>query len=157
MIIEDQYDPPVVATMAPLRSKYAKDGGAKFVTAIGKVLEKKGLIDFEVTIPDENKPLTVKLEDYSQKYPVRKHHLNWVDGGDQIAGLHPDTYLPFFLNISGSIICRLCNGEESVEQLIIKSKELWPSEPEEVLVKDLLSFLLLMEEMDLIEFKGDLF
>ncbi len=151
MIREAAYDPPVVASISPLRSRHAPEAKAELAAAIGGLLRDKELIDREIAIPDKNEPLRIELEDYARKYPVRRHCECWVDGGDQIAGLHPDTYLPFFINSSGSTICRLCNGEKSIGQIIARSRELWPSQHDETLVNDLMSFLLLLEEMDLIE------
>jgi len=118
------------------------------------VLENKGLISKDMVPTVQTKSLIIQLEEYADKYPVRRHERHWIDGGEQIAVLHPETYQPFFLNISGSKTCRLCDGNYNVGEIITQLKNEWHFLSEKVLVKDLLRFLLLLEELDLIEFVG---
>ena len=151
---ENDYDSPGIATIFPLWSKNAEDIYTDLVNRIGNTLKEKNLITEEVKLPEEKEYLIVKLGDYAKKYPIRKHFKHWVDGGEKLAGVHPDTYLPFFINISGSIICKFCDGQMNVEQIIEKLRKNWDFLPKETLEKDLLSFLLLLEELDLVEFCG---
>ncbi len=147
---EEEYDHPAVATLFPLRSRNAEDSSIDLVRRIGAVLKEKELIETEVDLPGQ-KYLEVQYEEYARKRPVRKHTEHWVDGGEQIAGIHPDTFLPFFLNSSGSTICRLCEGNLCIEEMLEELKLQWPFLPEEILLNNLLSFLLLLQEMDLVE------
>lgn len=151
MDYENDYDSPAVATIFPLRSSHVEDVFTDLVNKIGTALKEKNLITDEVK--EEKEYLIINLEDYAKKYPVRKHYRHWVDGGEHIAGIHPDTYLPFFINFSGSIICRLCDSQLNVEQIAEKLQEMWIPLPEEELMNDLMSFLLLLEELDLVEFR----
>jgi hypothetical protein len=147
---EDDYDYPAVATLFSLRSRNAEDSSIDLVRRIGTVLGEKDLISSVVTLPDQ-KYLEVQYEEYAKKRPIRKHPEHWVDGGEQIAGIHPDTFLPFFINPSGSVICRLCKGNLCIEEMLEELKLLWPFLSEDILLNNLLSFLLLLEEMDLVE------
>jgi hypothetical protein len=151
---ENEYDSPGVGTIAPLRSRDAEDVRTDLVKKIVLILENKGLISKDIVPPVESRSLRIQLNEYINKYPVRKHEKHWVDGGEQIAVLHPKTYLPFFLNVSGSKICRLCDGEHTIEKIISQLKNEWHLQPEKVLVRDLMRYLLLLEELDLIEFVG---
>jgi len=154
MFQENEYDPPGVGTITLLRSRDAEDVRADLVKKIGLILENKGLISKDMVPPVESRGLRIRLNAYVNKYPVRKHEKHWVDGGRQIAVLHPETYLPFFLNASGSKICRLCDGEHTVKKIMTQLKNEWHFQPEKVLVRDLMKYLLLLEELDLIEFVG---
>jgi hypothetical protein len=149
---ENEYDPPGIGTVSPLRSKYAADIETDLVKKVGGILQERGLIGNDWAQPVQ-KPLTVKLQDYVGKHPVRRHSNHWVQSSSQIAILHPETYLPFFLNSTGSDVCELCDGEHSVKEIIDALKTQWPSVSENILIKDLIKFLLLMEELGLIEFK----
>lgn len=153
MDLQNDYDSPGVATIFPLWSRYAEDVYTDLVNKIGTVLKEKNLIQDEVKLKDQKEPLVLKLEDYLKKYPVRKHSRHWVDGGEQIAGVHPYTYIPFFINPSGSLICRLFDGQTNVLGIIEILKGKWDFLPEEVVVNDLLPFLFLLEELDLLEFR----
>lgn len=149
---EKEYDSPGIGTISPLRSKYAGDIETDLVKKVGGILQERGLIGNDWLRPVQ-KPLNIKLQDYTGKQPVRMHCTHWVRGSSQIAILHPETYLPFFLNQTASDICELCDNEHTVKEIIETLKIQWSSVPEKTLTEDLLKFLLLMEELGLIEFK----
>lgn len=151
---KDDYDPPEVGTVFMLRSRYTEDARIGPVKRIATVLEKQGLISEYMKPVGYSDVLKVRLDDYVNKFPTRKHEEHWIDGGKQVAVFHPDTCLPFFLNGSGSGICKLCDGKHSVGELMARSRRKWPLSSKEVLVIDLMKFLLLLEELDLIEFEG---
>ncbi len=120
---------------------------------VALTLENKRLVPVGMA-PKLSEGLRVRLKDYLNKSPMRKHEKHWIDGGKQVAVFHPETFLPFFMNNEGSEICRLCSGGHNVGEMIEWSTRRWPSEPKEVLTKDFMKFLLLLEELDLIEFVG---
>jgi hypothetical protein len=146
------FDPPVVATIFPLRSRYAENVSTELVNTIGKLLKEKEYIQEEVTVQDTGQALSIHLEDYIRKHPVRKHRRHWIDGGDQLGGVQPETVLPFFLNPAGSRICRLCDGRNSTGEIFQEMKKTWRGLSEKTLITNVMSFLLLLEELDLIEF-----
>jgi hypothetical protein len=146
------FDPPVVATIFPLRSRYAEEVSTELVNTIGTLLQEKNYIGKSVAVQDSRKALDIKLEDYIRKHPTRKHSRHWIDGGDQIGGVQPDTVLPFFINPTGSRICRLCDGRNSTGEIFHLMKKTWRFLPEKTLINSMMSFLLLLEELDLIEF-----
>lgn len=137
-----------------MRSKHADNPTTDLIKKISSVLRERGMIEASLMIPLEDNYLTFLLEDYIDSFPIRTHGKNWVAGGDQIAAFHPETNTPFFFNISGSMICKLCDGEHNIRDLISELRKEWPSEREDVLIRDLIRFLLLLEEIDLIEFRG---
>jgi hypothetical protein len=149
---ESEYDAPGIGTVAPLRSKFAGDVETDLVKKVGGILQERGLIGCDWAQPVQT-PIIIKLRDYIGKRPVRMHSSHWVRGSSQIAILHPETYLPFFLNPTGSDVCELCDGEHTVKEIIDVQKMWWSSVSEKILVEDLLKFLLLLEELGLIEFK----
>ncbi|MGB9175949.1 MAG: hypothetical protein WCB46_04345 [Methanoregula sp.] len=124
----------------------------ELVNTIGTLLKEKNYIGEAVAVQDSGKPLDINLEDYIRKHPVRKHRRHWIDGGDQIGGVQPETVLPFFINPAGSQICRLCDGRHSTGEIFQEMKKIWGSLPEKTLITNVMSFLLLLEELDLIEF-----
>jgi len=152
--LENVYSPPDVGTVFRLRSKYAEDARLEPVKQIASMLERDGWITEGMKPVGYTDVFTVRLVDYSNKFPTRKHNEHWIDGGKQVAVFHPYTFLPFFLNNSGSSICKYCDSKHSVEEIIALFKKEWPSLTKEVLVTDLMKFLLLLEELDLIEFEG---
>ncbi len=93
----------------------------------------------------------VELDRYRNLVPFRKHADHWIDGGKQVAVYHPITCLPFFLNNSGSSLIRLFNKDTSVGQILSWAKKMWSQS--EDLDKDIMKFLLLLDELDLIELK----
>ncbi len=78
MYYENDYDPPGVATIFPLRSKQAEDVYTDLVNKIGTILKEKNLITDEVKLLEEKEYIVIKLKDYAKKYPVRKHFKHWV-------------------------------------------------------------------------------
>jgi hypothetical protein len=146
------FDPPIVATIFPLRSRYAGEISAELVNTIGSLLKEKQYISEEVTVEDSGPAREVDWGDYAGKYPVRRHRRHWIDGGDQIGGVQPETVLPFFINPSGSAICRLCDGRNTTAAIIRHMKKSWKFLPEAAVLDNVMPFLLLLEELDLIEF-----
>ena len=71
--------------------------------------------------------ITIRFDEFVGKHPVRRHGKHWIDGGSQVVGIHPDTYIPFFINSTGSEVCRLCDGEKSVGTIISDLETLWPN------------------------------
>jgi hypothetical protein len=151
---KNKYDPPEVGTVFMLRSRYTEDARLGPIKRIASVLQRQGLISEDMKPVGYSDIMKVRLGDYANKFPNRKHTEHWIDGGKQVAVFHPDTCLPFFLNVSGSGICRLCDGRHNVGELIALSRKKWPSSSKGVLVTDLMRFLFLLEELDLIEFEG---
>ena len=154
MANKEDYEPPGVGTVFPLRSKHAEDFRVQLVRDIGSALKKNGLINNSILPSIPSKLLKIKLSEYLHKYPLLKHTRHWIDGGKQVAMFQPDTNLPFFFNSSGSKICRLCNGKNSIENIISLAGKKRNYAPKETLVKDLMKFLLLLEELDLIQLVG---
>lgn len=149
---KEEYDPPGVGTVFPLRSRYSEDFRVSLVRKIASDLESKGLIGKDKCPVVRTEGLRIRLDEFLDKYPVRKHESSWIDGGKQIAIFHPDSGIPFFPNASGSRICRLCDGKHTIGDMIARSRKKWHSLPEKVLAKDLMRFLLLLTELDLIQF-----
>lgn len=149
---ENEYDQPAIATFSPLRSKDAEDQYRDLINNIGSILNERKLIERDVILPKKEK-LEVHYADYANAYPIRLHPPCWVDDGEHLAGVHPKSSLPFFINPTGSIICRLCTGKKSFEGILKELKRIWFSVDYDVLLRDGLSFLMLLEEMNLIEFK----
>ena len=155
MACKSEYDAPGIGTISPMSSRYAQDARTNFVKKIGSVLENQGLINREMIPIVQNEGLRVRLDEYLGKVPVRKHERHWIDGGKQLAVFHPVTNLPFFMNISGSKICRLFNRKSTVAEIITQFKREWAHQKsDKILIRDLVRFLLLLEELDLIEFLG---
>ena len=150
---EIEYDPPAVSTFSYLRSKDSQDGVIDLLNDLGGILKERNMIEKEVHLP-QRKKLEIKYNDYSKKHPKIKYSEKWIDDGNRIAGVHPITSLPFFLNSMGSMICRFCESEMDIEEISRELKRMYPSVSEYILLKDLLSFLLLLDEMDLIDFSG---
>jgi len=147
-----RFDPPVVATIFPLRSRYAEDLSKELVDTLVDVLSEKKYLTKKIPIPDSQGAREINLEDYIRRYPVRKHRWNWIDDGERIGGVHPDTALPFFINRSGSRICRLCDGRNTTGDILFQAQKMWGSVPRAVLLDRVMSFILLLDELDLIGF-----
>jgi hypothetical protein len=153
LVCKDEYDPPGIGTIAPLFSAYAQNATKNFVKQIGSTLENKGLINAQANVFMPNKALKVRIENYRDKVPVRRHNNHWIDGRKQIAVFHPTTNLPFFINNSGSKICRLFDGKYTIAKLIDRFNKEWKLQKHsDVLTRDFMKFLLLLEELDLIEY-----
>jgi hypothetical protein len=148
-----EYEPPGVGTTYPLRSNYVEDMTVNLIKNITSVLEKRGMIRSRITLPFLAKRMIIKINEFADKMPVRNHERCWIDGGEKIAVIHPETKLPFFFNVSGSIVCRLCDESHNVGDIINKLKKVWSSTTDKTLIKDVVSFLILLEELDLIDFK----
>lgn len=149
-----EYDPPGIGTVFPLRSKFAEDPRTIFVKSLAYVLGNNGLIRENAKPAGHNGALRIHLNEYMHKSPVLMHKKHWIDGGRQIAVFHPSTSFPFFLNNFASSICRLCTGKHNIEEIIAWSRKEWPFMSPQVIVEDLMKFLLLLEELDLIKFIG---
>lgn len=153
MMKEEEYDPPAVLTFSYFQSKDSQDRIIDSLNDMGVILKERKLIDKEICL-SQRKKLAIRYNDYSKKHPTRKYSEKWIEDGNRIAGVHPTTYLPFFLNSTGSTICKLCEGKIDVESISRELNRMFPSVSDYILLKDLLSFLLLLEEMDLMEFNG---
>jgi len=152
--MERTYASPEVGTVIPLRSEHSEDSKILLAKKIADAIENEGWISSYLKPHAQAPELTVRIDEYMDMRPVRKHENRWIDGGKQLSVLHPDTCLPFFLNSSGSEICRLCNGKHTIRGLIVWLKKEWCFIPDEILVKDLMQFLLLLKELDLLEIIG---
>jgi hypothetical protein len=109
------------------------------------------LEDFKI-LPFREDKLIVSLKEYIDSYPSRIHNKHWIDSGKQVSVIHPETYLPFFFNFTGSKIIRLCDGKHKLQDILDTFKWNWPIIPEKDLEIDFLEFLLLLNELDLINF-----
>jgi hypothetical protein len=145
-----EYEAPTVGTIIPLRSRFSKDPMIEFIGDLNSLLENKGLINSDAIAPLIEHKYTICLRDYLDKTPFRLHEEHWIDGGKQIAAFHPETYLPFFFNPLGSKICRVCDGKHSVRKILKIFKTKTPTVADTVLQTDILKFLLLLEELQLI-------
>jgi hypothetical protein len=150
MTFGEDYDPPSVSTFSYIKSKDSRDEFIDIFNDMGIILKERKLIDKEIRLTQRRK-LIVQYNDYSSSRPTRKYSEKWISDGDHIAGIHPITYLPFFMNSSGTTICRLCEGEIDIEMICKELNSLYPSIEKSIILNDLLSFLLLLEEMDLLE------
>jgi hypothetical protein len=148
---KDKYEHPKVGTVFDLRSRYTEDAGLGFVKRLGFELEKKGLISEDMRPTGYIEKLRAKIGELIDKTPMRKHEGHWVDGGIQVAVFDPDTFFPFFFNASGSRICRLCDGKHTIKEIISKSGADLAMLAKSALAKDIVRFLLLLEELGLIE------
>ena len=152
MTPEGEYEPPEVGTVFRLRSRYAEDARLEIVRKMASALEDKGLITEDMKPVGYSERLRIRLDEYVRKIPARKHEGHWIDGGAQVAVFNPDTFFPFFFNHHGSQICRLCDGISTVGQIVASSAKERPTVIERALTEDIIRFLLLLEELDLIEF-----
>jgi len=149
----EEDDDPAIGTVIPLRSEYSEDLKLHLVNDVLHVIENMGLIYPTMQAVSSNRHIKVRMEDYLNKFPVRRHEGYWVDGGSQVAVFQPDSFLPFFLNKSGSRICRMCNCKNSVREIINDAKNR-SKMPDKSVVERVTRFLLLLEELDLVEFRG---
>jgi hypothetical protein len=146
-----KYEPPAVGSIIPLRSRFSTDPMTDFIGDLNCLLEKKGLISNNTIVPLASHQYTVHLRDYLDKKPLRLHEGHWIDGGKQIVVFQPETYLPFFFNLLGSKICRVCDGKQSIRKILKILKTKTPTLQEEELQTDILKFLILLEELGLIK------
>ena len=148
----EKYEPPTAGSIIPLRSKFSKDPMTNLIGDLNSLLENKGLLDRNAIVPLVDHQYTVYLGDYIDKTPLRLHEEYWIDGGEQIAVINPETNIPFFFNCFGSKICRACDGEHSVRRILKVFETENPTVPDKELHTDIMKFLLLLEEIDLISF-----
>lgn len=151
---KSDYCPPEIGTIVKLRSENADDPRLTPVMEIASILEQGGLINEHMKIQGYKKELKVRYDEYAEKRPKRKHNEQWIDGGKQLGVFHPVTYLPFFLNHTGSCICELCDGKIAIDEIVTLLKKKYSLVTKESITKDLVGFLLLLEELDLLEFEG---
>jgi hypothetical protein len=150
---KSDYVSPEVGTVFPLNSKYSEDVGLDFVKKIAYILENEGLIDSYMIPASQVERLEISFDAYVNKCPLRKNKEYWNDGIKQVSAFHPDSFLPFFMNESGSRLCRLCNGKQNIGSILKKLTQQYRVS-QETLFEDVLKFLFLLEELDLIEFRG---
>lgn len=154
MIPEKDYCPPEIGTVVKLRSTNAEDPRLAPVMEIASILGKGGLISEHMKLRSHKEELRVQFDEYAKRRPKRKHGEQWIDGGKQLCVFHPVTYLPFFLNHAGSRVCEFCNGKLDVDEIVTLLKKEYGLVTKESITKDLMTFLLLLEELDLLEFEG---
>jgi len=151
---ESDYCPPEIGTVVKLRSTNADDPRLSPVMEIASILGKGGLISEHMKLQGYKEELRVRFDVYENRRPKRKHGEQWIDGGKQLCVFHPVTYLPFFLNHTGSRVCELCSGKLAVNEIVTLLKKEYSLVTKESITKDLVGFLLLLEELDLLEFEG---
>jgi hypothetical protein len=147
---QESYDPPGVGSIVPLRSQNASDISAELVQQVNQLLSNKGYMEDFQPLPFIGDKPVVSMKDYLNSYPSRLHDDRWIDSGKQVSAIHPETYLPFIFNWTGSKIIRECDGKKKLEDIWINFKMDWPSLPESELMADFMEFVLLMDELDLI-------
>jgi hypothetical protein len=135
-----RYQPPSVASIYTVDSRFAG------TTSYNRIGEKELEIGFNLS-----RPLKIQLREYLHKHPARKYEKNWILSSCSAAVYHPRTGIPFWFNPTGSAICFLCDGQHSVQCLITELTKRFSSASCRQIVHDLLSFLLLLSERDLID------
>lgn len=150
---QEAYNPPGVGSIVPLRSQNASDISAKLVKKISQLLQSNGYLEDFMILPFSEDKLNISMKDYLDAYPSRIHSEHWIDSGKQVSAIHPETYLPFFFNHTGSKIIRLFDGEHNLKEILNEFKKEWSAVPEKELEIDLIQFLLLVDELDLIELR----
>jgi hypothetical protein len=134
------YQPPAAASVYNADSRFAS------TISYNRIGEKELEIGFNL-----GGPLKIQLDEYLCKHPMRKYETNWIFSSDSAAVYHPRTGIPFWFNPTGSAICFLCDGQHSVQCLITELTKRFSSTSCRQIVHDLLSFLLLLSERDLID------
>jgi hypothetical protein len=124
------------------------------IKEIASLLENKGMIGEAMKPTGCSEQLGVRLEEYLANIPQRKYRSQWIDTGNQIAVVHPETFFPFFFNRSGSRIIKRCDGKRTIRQIVLQEKRTWPSIDRLELAKDVVRFFFLLDELDLVEFRG---
>ncbi|PVX23288.1 MAG: hypothetical protein CW691_11040 [Candidatus Bathyarchaeum sp.] len=147
---QGQYNSPAVGSIGPLMSKDGKDITGDIINSVSSLLAEKGIIKPNAAITIHHHKKVVHKKDYLNIFPKRLHAKQWIDTGNGLAVIHPGTSLPFFLNDTGSKICRLCDGEHTIKDMLNIFHKKWSSLPRKRLETDFLQFLLLVEELDLI-------
>jgi hypothetical protein len=135
-----RYQPPAAASVYDADSRFAG------TTSYNRISDKELEIGFNLS-----GPLTIKLREYLRKHPKRKYEKNWLFSSDSVAVYHPRTGIPFWFNPTGGAICSLCDGRHSVQRLITELTTRFSCASRRQIVHDLLSFLLLLSERDLID------
>jgi hypothetical protein len=124
------------------------------IKEIASLLENKGLIGEAMKPTGCSEQLEIRLEEYLANIPQRKYRSQWIDTCNQIAVVHPETFFPFFFNRYGSRIIKRCNGKRTIRQIVLQAKRTWPSIDRLELAKDIVRFFFLLDELDLVEFRG---
>jgi hypothetical protein len=146
---QEQYTSPAVGSVAPLMSKQ-KDITGALLNSISPMLEKRGLLKGNMLLPIHERALVVHMKDYLNRHPKRAHKRYWIDTEQGLAVIHPETHIPLFFNTTGSTICSLCDGEHSIKEMLDTLQKKW-SIPSKVLETDFMKFIILVEELDLVE------
>jgi len=154
LLKKTDYEPPGIGTVFQTMSKFARADKLVLIKRLASLVGNNDLIIEKAEPSSHDRVLRVRLNDYLDKCPIRKHKKHWIDTGEQIAVFHPVRSVPFFLNKFASIICRFCNGENNIRDMIVWSRKEWPLLSKQIIDKDIMKFLLLLEELDLIRFIG---
>jgi len=135
------YEPPKVASTHPIRSSFSGD----IYIQVGP-----GVVDVNLNL---RPPRKVRLREYLDLYPKRKRESHWILEPGWAATFRPLTSTPFWFNKSGKVICLLCDGKHKFRDILSKAIESFPAEDTKQVIRDVLVFLLLLEELDLVEFR----
>lgn len=94
--------------------------------------------------------LVLKGQDVMRWRADLKYTAFWIDGGDIGVMIHPITHVPVWLNEVAMSICRLMDGSSSIADILntTQNKEIGPQRHE-----DVVGFLLLLEDLDMITIK----
>lgn len=78
----------------------------------------------------------------------------WLDGDDIGVALHPYTFLAVWFNKEGMAFCRNVNGADDLKTIIERIIGMRYEQIQDEIIEKYLSFMILLEELDLVVIKG---
>ncbi|MDI7277391.1 MAG: hypothetical protein QME94_15545 [Anaerolineae bacterium] len=137
------YEPPRVASTHPVRSSHS--GGVAIEAA-------HGVVTLGINLEARRQ---VWLSEYLQVCPKRKRESHWILEPGWAVAYRPFPSIPFFFNSSGRLICTLCDGERDLRGILAEAAACFPDQDARRVARGALGFLLLLEELDLIELREE--
>jgi hypothetical protein len=138
------YEPPTVASTQRIKSSYSTNPNMKVVS---------GTVKIDLNLAATKK---VVLKDYLDLYPKRAREDHWILAPGWAAAFRPLTSTPFWFNQTGKTVCQICDGKHRLRDLFSEIVKTFPAADPQEVIREVFSFILLLEELDLIEFWREL-
>ena len=95
-------------------------------------------------------PRAIDIRAYSHIVPKRQDEQYWLLRGRWAAVFHTGLETPFWFNRVARRICVLCDGRNSLARVLDGMARAYPSYPPQIVMKDTVKFLFLLEELKLL-------
>ncbi|NLO03556.1 MAG: hypothetical protein GX126_14765 [Bacteroidales bacterium] len=107
----------------------------------------------EISVAIGQDPYEINLKELLEKIPVLNKKSYWILEKRWACVFYPEWDTPLYFNISAKKVCLLCNGRNTVNDILKSMVESNSKHGQKGVIDDVIRFLFLLKKFKLISFK----